>query len=143
MEEAEPIRADRDITWMLSDWRLTETAEMRDDFGNRHDMAHNGRIGNTVTINGRVPDVFPVREGERIRLRLINAANARIFRLDFGSLAPVVIALDGQPVEPHAPEGGRVVLGPAMRADIVLDIPAKPDRRVSVVDGFYEGLEYR
>ena len=37
--------------------------------------------------------------GERIRLRLVNAANARIFGLDFGSLAPRIIALDGQPVQ--------------------------------------------
>src|SRR3546814_10182872 len=41
-----------------------------------------GRIGNTVTINGRLPDTFPVRAGERLRLRLINAANARIFGLE-------------------------------------------------------------
>ena len=67
-----------------------------------------------------------VRAGERIRLRLINAANARIFALDFGDLAPQVIALDGQPVTPHAAPGGRVVLGPAMRADLMLDVTAAP-----------------
>lgn len=143
VEKADPVRVDRDITWVLSDWRLTKTAEMRDDFGNRHDMMHNGRVGNTVTINGRVPDVFPVRKGERIRLRLINVANARIFGLDFGSHQPVVIALDGQPVEPHAPEGGLVVLGPAMRADIILDMTANAGSRVSVTDRFYKDLEYR
>ncbi|ESZ04899.1 MULTISPECIES: multicopper oxidase family protein [unclassified Mesorhizobium] len=143
VEEADPIRVDREVTWVLSDWRLTKTAEMREDFGNRHDMMHNGRVGNTVTINGRVPDVFQVRKGERIRLRLINAANARIFGLDFGNHQPAVIALDGQPVEPHAPEGGLVVLGPAMRADLILDMTADAGSRVSVIDRFYEGLEYR
>lgn len=143
VEEADPVRVDRDVTWVLSDWRLTRAAEMRQDFGNRHDMMHNGRVGNTVTINGRVPDVFPVRKCERIRLRLINAANARIFGLDFGSHEPVVIALDGQPVEPHAAEGGLIVLGPAMRADIILDMTADAGSRVSVIDRFYDGLEYR
>lgn len=143
VEEADAVRVDRDETWVLSDWRLTKTAEMQDDFGNRHDMMHNGRVGNTVTVNGRVPDVFPVRKGERIRLRLINAANARIFGLDFGSHEPVIIALDGQPVEPHATEDGLVVLGPAMRADMILDMTANAGGRVSVIDRFYEGLEYR
>ncbi|CAH2402948.1 multicopper oxidase family protein [Mesorhizobium ventifaucium] len=143
VEEADPVRVDREVTWVLSDWRLTKTAEMREDFGNRHDMMHNGRVGNTVTINGRVRDVFQVRKGERIRLRLINAANARIFGLDFGNHQPAVIALDGQPVEPHAPEGGLVVLGPAMRADLILDMTADAGSRVSVIDRFYEGLEYR
>jgi len=36
------------------------------------DASHNGRIGNTVTVNGRMPGTFAVRSGER--LRLINAA---------------------------------------------------------------------
>jgi FtsP/CotA-like multicopper oxidase with cupredoxin domain len=143
VEEPEPIRVDREIVWVLDDWRLTREASISDDFGNGHDVSHQGRIGNTVTINGRVPDAFPVRAGERVRLRLINAANARIFGLDFAEHEPVIVALDGQPVTPHAPEGGMVVLGPAMRADVVLDMTGRPGSRVSIVDRFYEGLEYR
>ena len=98
---------------------------------------------NTVTVNGRVPESIGVRAGERIRLRLINAANARIFGLDFANLEPVVIALDGQPVTPHAPANGLVTLGPAMRVDLILDMTGQPGSRVSVVDRFYKGLEYR
>ena len=143
VEEPEPIRIDRDVTWVLDDWRLTKSTEISDDFGNRHDSMHGGRIGNTVTINGRVPDAFAVRRGERIRLRLINAANARIFGLDFAGHEPTIVALDGQPVEPHAPDSGLVVLGPAMRADVILDMTADTGSRVSVTDRFYAGLEYR
>jgi FtsP/CotA-like multicopper oxidase with cupredoxin domain len=143
VEENEPVRVDRDVTWVLGDWRLTKSAEISDDFGNMHDIHHNGRVGNTVTINGRVPDSFAVRKGERIRLRLINTANARIFSLDFAGHEPIVIALDGQPVAPHAPDGGQVVLGPAMRADLIVDMTGEPGIRVSVVDRFYQGLEYR
>ena len=47
-----------------------------------------GRIGNTVTVNGRVTDTFAVRAGERLRLRLINAATARIFGLEFQDHRP-------------------------------------------------------
>ena len=143
VEEPEPIRVDRDVTWVLSDWRLTEAAEISDDFGNMHDAMHCGRVGNTVTINGSIPETFQVRRGERVRLRLINAANARIFGLDFAGHEPTVVALDGQPVEPHAPEAGLIVLGPAMRADIILDMTGNSGSRVTVTDRFYEGLEYR
>jgi FtsP/CotA-like multicopper oxidase with cupredoxin domain len=143
VEEPEPLRVDREVTWVLDDWRLTPAAEISGDFGNGHDVSHNGRVGNTVTINGRVPDSFAVRRGERLRLRLVNAANARIFGLDFAGHRPVVIALDGQPVTPHEPEGGLVVLGPAMRADVILDMTGNAGSRVSVVDRFYEGLAYR
>jgi FtsP/CotA-like multicopper oxidase with cupredoxin domain len=131
------------VTWVLDDWRLTKSAAISDDFGNGHDMSHNGRVGNTVTINGRVPESFAVRKGERVRLRLINAANARIFGLDFQDHEPVVIALDGQPVAPHAPGSGLVVLGPAMRADVILDMTGAAGSRVSVIDRFYQRLEYR
>jgi FtsP/CotA-like multicopper oxidase with cupredoxin domain len=143
VEEPEPLPVDRDVTWVLDDWRLLETAAISDDFGNLHDVSHAGRVGNTATVNGRVPDRFAVRAGERIRLRLVNAANARIFGLAFEGHAPMVIALDGQPVAPHPPEGVRVVLGPAMRIDVILDMTGRPGGRFRVIDGFYEGLEYR
>jgi FtsP/CotA-like multicopper oxidase with cupredoxin domain len=143
VEEAVPVAVDRDVTWVLDDWRLLPDASISGDFGNMHDVSHNGRVGNTVTINGRVPDAFAVRAGERVRLRLINAANARIFGLEFAGHQPLVVAIDGQPVEPHAPEGGRLILGPAMRADVVLDMRGKPGERFQVTDAFYERLEYR
>ena len=142
VEEHEPIRVDRDLTWIVDDWRLTADAHISDDFGNGHDMSHNGRLGNTVTINGRVPETFAVKTGERIRLRLINAANARIFGLTFEGHDPVVIAIDGQPVEPHSPENGMIVLGPAMRVDVVLDMTGTPGSRFRVADRFYRQLEY-
>jgi FtsP/CotA-like multicopper oxidase with cupredoxin domain len=55
---------------------------------------------------------------------------------------PVVAAFDGQPCEPHEPAGGRLVLGPAMRADLILDMQGKPGTRHFVVDDFYERLAY-
>ncbi|WP_386630423.1 multicopper oxidase family protein [Sulfitobacter geojensis] len=121
IEEANPIRVDRDLTWMLDDWRMTRDGQIAGDFNSRHDAMHGGRIGNSVTINGQIPERIAVQAGERIRLRLVNAANARIFGLDFGGLAPVVVALDGQPVAPHAPDRGIVVIGPAMRVDLVIE----------------------
>jgi FtsP/CotA-like multicopper oxidase with cupredoxin domain len=94
-----------------------------------------------VTINGNVPRPLDVRAGERIRLRLINAANARIFSLDFGEHRPVVIAVDGQPLSPYE-TNGTVLLGPAMRIDLVLDMVGRPGSRVPIQDSFYPGLEY-
>jgi FtsP/CotA-like multicopper oxidase with cupredoxin domain len=143
IEESKPLPVDRDVTWMLSDWRLLRSAQNVEDFGSLHDVAHEGRLGNTVTINGRVPDAFRVRSGERIRLRLINAANARVFALVFRQHPATVVAIDGQPVAPHAPTAGRVVVGPAMRVDLVLDMTGRPGERSAVADTFYRGREYR
>ncbi|GHD59682.1 hypothetical protein GCM10017083_44480 [Thalassobaculum fulvum] len=143
IEEAEPPAVDRDLTWMLDDWRLLGDASISADFGNLHDAAMAGRIGNSVTVNGAVRDSFAVRAGERLRLRLVNAANARVFGLRFEGHEPVVVALDGQPVDPHVPADGRVVLGPAMRVDVILDMTGAPGARFRVVDDFYPRAAYR
>jgi FtsP/CotA-like multicopper oxidase with cupredoxin domain len=143
VEEEKPIAVDRDLTWVLGDWRLGADGTINEDFGNHMDMAMSGRVGTTVTINGHSPQPLMVRAGERLRLRLINAANARIFGLSFAGRAARMIALDGQPVEPHEPEDGRVVLGPAMRADLILDMGGSPGQRFAVTDSFYPKLAYR
>src|SRR3546814_697273 len=143
VEEPEPVAVDRDVTWVLDDWRLLTDASISGDFGSMMDTGMAGRIGNTVTINGRLPDTFPVRAGERLRLRLINAANARIFGLEFEGHQPQIIALDGQPVEPPASEGGRIVLGPAMRVALLVDMTGVPAGRCRVIDTFYRDRAYR
>lgn len=143
VEEIEPLAVDRDVVWVLGDWRLARDASIVNDFGNRMEVTMAGRIGNTVTINGQVPEKISVRAGERLRLRLINAAPARIFGLEFRNHRPLIIALDGQPVEPREPPGGRVVLGPAMRADLLLDMVANPGATAAVVDSFYRARSYK
>jgi FtsP/CotA-like multicopper oxidase with cupredoxin domain len=144
VEEREPVAVDRDLTWFIEDWRLDDAAKLAPGFGNRMEAAMSGRIGNTVAINGRVPEPLFVRAGERVRLRVVNAALARIVALRFAEHRPAVVAYDGQPCNPHAPEGGRLVLGPAMRADLIVDMVGVPGRSYSVTDDFYGGrLAYR
>lgn len=143
VEEPEPIRVDREEVWVLDDWRMTQEAAIVEDFDNFHDHSHGGRIGNTVTLNGAIPESWPVRAGERVRLRLINAANARFFALKFTGHAPQLIALDGQPCTPHALPEGRIVLGPAMRADLLIDMSGRPGERFPLVDDHYQRFAYR
>jgi FtsP/CotA-like multicopper oxidase with cupredoxin domain len=137
VEERDPIKVDRDLVWALDDWRLDRSAAIAGDFRQPRDLSHNGRLGNTVTVNGRIQEQFRVRSGERIRLRLVNVANARVFALRFAGHAPQVIALDGQPVEPHAAPDGVVLVAPAQRVDLVLDMTGEPGARFAVVDAYY------
>ena len=53
-----------------------------------------------------------MRAGERIRLRLVNGALARIMALRFDGHRPWIVAIDGQPCDPHEPEGGRLLAWP-------------------------------
>jgi FtsP/CotA-like multicopper oxidase with cupredoxin domain len=143
VDEKDPPRVDRDITWVIDDWRLTPDAAISEPFGRMMDLTHGGRLGNTVSLNGRLATTFGVRAGERLRLRLISTANARIFALRFDGHAPRVIALDGQPVTPHDAPGGRVILPPAGRADLILDAAGEPGRRYAVIDEASPRRAYR
>ena len=78
IEEADPPQVDRDLVWMLDDWRLNDQGQISGGFGSRHDAMMAGRIGNTITINGKPAAPLIARPNERIRLRLVNAANAPI-----------------------------------------------------------------
>ena len=142
VEEPDPIIVDEDITWVLDDWRLMQTAQILDDFGQMHDMSHDGRIGNTVTINGKIKESHSVRTGQRIRLRLINAANARIFSLNFEGHSPTIIAIDGHGVKPHSPPRSVVQLAPGMRIDLILDCLGDPGSVHSVTDQHYANREF-
>ncbi len=122
VEESKPIEVDRDLVWVLSDIKLGADGQQVEDYGRILDLANEGRIGNQVLINGTAAgaaQTLNVRRGERIRLRLINAASARIFRLTLAGHAMSAIAFDGQAVQPHAVK--QVNLGPGMRIDLVID----------------------
>ena len=143
VEEPEPVAVDRDLLWVIEDWRLDDQGRIAGGFGNRMEAGMSGRIGNTVTLNGRVAKAVSVKAGERVRLRLVNAVLARIVGLRFVGHKPVVVAHDGQPCQPHSPEDGRIVLGPAMRADLIIDMTGKPGESYRVIDDFYEDLAYK
>lgn len=143
VEDEIPPAVDRDVVWVLDDWRLGGDAQIVADFGDLHDVSHQGRFGNTASVNGRVPDDFRFRSGERLRLRLVNVANAWIFGLEFSGHTPTVIAYDGHAVEPHAPPGGLVVVGPSQRVDLVLDLEGAPGQRFEVVDRYYPRHAYK
>ncbi|MGC9369343.1 MAG: multicopper oxidase family protein [Paracoccaceae bacterium] len=123
VEEAEGRpEIDAEEVLLLDDWRMTPEAALSDDFDNLHDRSHAGRIGNYVTTNGRGDWSRTVRRHERLRLRLVNVANARIFELALAGLEGWVVALDGMPLDRPRPVQETLVLAPAQRADLIVDV---------------------
>ncbi len=118
VEEASQPDVDHDITALLADWHLDESGQMIDDFASMHDAAHAGRMGNFA--RAFLPEVF-LRKGQRIRLRLINAATDRIFPLTLTGLKGMVVALDGMPLASPR-EFETIDLAPAQRADVIADV---------------------
>jgi FtsP/CotA-like multicopper oxidase with cupredoxin domain len=140
VEEDNPPLVDQDLVFAIDDWRLDKEMQLdTESLGSLHDWAHGGRMGNVITVNGETERKFEVATGERIRLRLVNIANARIMNLLFNEPHISVIAIDGQPVKPFAPAEGKITLAPGQRSDLIIDMSGDPGHKslVEVVIGEY------
>jgi FtsP/CotA-like multicopper oxidase with cupredoxin domain len=90
-----------------------------------------GREGETLLVNGKVNPVLSARSGERLRFRLINAAKSRYFQIGIEGQTFTRIGSDaGLIARPEALD--QVLLTPAQRADVVLDLAQLPDTEVEV-----------
>lgn len=104
-----------DIPILLRDVQL-------DDTGALVYSSPDGRT--TILVNGKVQPYFPVA-ARKYRLRFLNAANERIFKLDIGGGEIVQIGSDGG-LLPAPVSRTEIVLGSAERADVVIDFSRYP-----------------
>jgi FtsP/CotA-like multicopper oxidase with cupredoxin domain len=136
VDEQDPPPYDQDVVWVLDDWLIGQDGAIDPRFVTPHDLMHDGRWGNVVTVNGRTDASLTARPGERIRLRLLDTANGRVFRPDFTGLDAKVIAVDGlataRPLDPAGFE-----LAPGNRLDLDVTIPHdRAGQQIRVVDRF-------
>lgn len=134
VEEPESPEVEADHVLILDDWRLDESAQIIGDFDNGHDLSHAGRMGNVVTTNGEMNLEIRASRGDRLRLRLINAANARIFTLGLTGLAGWIVATDGMPVTTPRRVDTPFRLAPAQRLDLIVDVTAEAGAEAALVD---------
>lgn len=125
VQELDPPDVDQDITLMLDDIRLEGSGLLAEGFDNLHDRSHAGRIGNVMLTNGVTEFSAPVRRHERLRLRLVNASNARVMQLGLQGLEGWTVALDGMPLETPQPVRSAFLLAPAQRIDLIVDVIAE------------------
>ena len=124
VDEADKQPWSQDLVWLMDDWLLQKDGSIYPRFNTGHDLMHDGRWGNAPTINGKFRPEFTVKPGERIRLRLVNGANARIFSPHFEGLSADIIAVDGKPVTRISPFK-RFELSPGNRIDLDIKIPSQ------------------
>jgi FtsP/CotA-like multicopper oxidase with cupredoxin domain len=78
----------------------------------------NGREGNVLTVNGLVQPVLRA-EKSTLRLRLLNASNARYYRLALENHPLYLIATDGGLIEKPV-EVSELLLAPGERAEVLV-----------------------
>jgi len=86
-----------------------------------NDVAYDAFLANDRTLDD--PEIVRVEKGQRVRLRIINAASASNFMLDLGPLSGSLTDVDGRPVVPVM--GSRFPLAMAQRVDVRVTLPVE------------------
>jgi len=118
---------------VLDDVRVDpNTGQTVDELNSRTEMM--GREGNLLLVNGRPSNAaLTVPAGARVRLHVVNAANARYFSLYLSGAKMAQIGGDGGLlVAPRATT--TLVLAPGERADLLIDVNAA----ATLKSGLYE-----
>ncbi len=134
VEEEKPPEADLETVVLVADWRLDDKGVLADDFADPKVMRGAGRIGPLVTANASpAPIKLTAAPGARVRLRLANAATARVMFVAVVGVKPLIVAVDGQPSEPFEPLRNLVPMGPGARFELMFDMPRDAGASASFV----------
>ena len=136
VEESKKLPWSEEWVWLFDDWLLQKDGTIYAHFNTHHDLMHDGRWGNVPTINGQFRPVFNAVPGQRIRIRLINGANARVFNPYLGGLPADTIAVDGRPVSRVFKYEG-FYLSPGNRIDLDVTIPADAAGKEYKIENLY------
>ena len=131
VEEADKVDVDQDVAVVLSDWSLDERGQINDDFADPALSRGAGRRGGLVFANGEAaPLKLTARPGARIRVRLGNAATARLATVGIDGARTFIVAVDGQPSEPFEPLRNQFPMGPGARFELMIDMPREASATV-------------
>ena len=108
-----------DIPLIIQDRRFNEDGSFR--YVGMHRDVMTGMYGDRLLVNGCLNPVLSATT-QKLRLRLLNAANARSFSFAFSDGRPFqIIASDGGLLE-NPIQVNNVILAPAERAEIIVDV---------------------
>ena len=85
-----------------------------------NDVSYDAFLANDRTLDD--PEIVRVDKGQRVRLRIINAASATNFMIELGALSGSLTDVDGRPIVPVI--GSRFPIAAAQRADVRVTLPA-------------------
>jgi FtsP/CotA-like multicopper oxidase with cupredoxin domain len=133
VEEDLAPAVDLETVVALSDWRLDPSGQLA-DLGQADLGRGAGRVGAVLTANSApAPLLLPAAAGARVRLRLANAATARVMGIAIEGAKASIVAVDGQPSEAFEPLHDLVPMAPGARFELLFDMPREAGRFVRFV----------
>jgi FtsP/CotA-like multicopper oxidase with cupredoxin domain len=134
VEEAIRPDVDLDAAIVFSDWNVDANGQIRQDFADPAIERGSGRKGSVVFANGAAaPFKLNARPASRVRLRLANAATARLATVAIDGAKTLIVAVDGQPSEPFEPLSDKFPMGPGARFELMFDLPRDGDAAVRLI----------
>ncbi len=125
------IVQDREIR---RDGQFVYAPERRDELG------HTGMLGNIILVNGTHAPFVDV-PAKQIRLRILNASNARRYNFGFEDGRTFYqIATDGGLLPSPVPRT-RMILAPGERAEVIVDLTGETEPLILISDAVYEENE--
>ena len=98
--------------------------------------------GDAMVVNGRVQPFCEV-EPRRYRLRVLNAANARFFRLGLSDGSQFLQIGADQGLLPGPVRLTSLLLAPGERADLIVDFAARRGERILLTNGAFQMMQFR
>ncbi|MBD9397308.1 multicopper oxidase family protein [Pseudomonas sp. PDM11] len=133
IEEREPTGFKHERTLCLKSWHVDEAGAFT-EFSVPREAAREGTRGRLSTINGVSLPTLELPAGQVVRLRLINVDSTITYRLNLSGGEARIYALDGNPIKSR-PLGTEYWLGPGMRIDLALKVPAAGSEELSLRNG--------
>ena len=122
VDEREPSGFRHERTLSLKSWHVDKQGAFT-AFSVPREAARGGTPGVLSTVNGQHAPVLDLPAGQVVRLRVLNLDNTLTYRLNLPDGEARIYALDGHPIAPR-PLGKEYWLGPGMRIDLALRVPA-------------------
>ncbi|MBL0749574.1 multicopper oxidase domain-containing protein [Nocardioides baculatus] len=137
----------RDVPLMISERSFTAGNQLTDPFAAGPEMVHgsdghgsmtwtgdhappnDATVGDTVLVNGRAAPYLGV-SATRYRLRLLNSSPFSSYNLTLSDGRPILQIGTGSGLLPRAVVRSSVLLGPAQRADVIVDFSGSTGRRI-------------
>jgi FtsP/CotA-like multicopper oxidase with cupredoxin domain len=138
-----PGNYDREYTLVLDDWATIDGGGPAATERKSGMMMGGGMMGqtdsddsgsltepvyNAFSVNGQVATAIPpfiVKSGEKVRLRLINAAAATTFGLRLAGHSLTITHSDGRPVEPLQVDALQIGMGERYDVEVISDNPGR------------------
>lgn len=122
VDERESSGFRHERTLSLKSWHVDKQGAFT-AFSVPREAARGGTPGVLSTVNGQHAPVVDLPAGQVVRLRVLNLDNTLTYRLSLPDGEARIYALDGHPIAPR-PLGKEYWLGPGMRIDLALRVPA-------------------